>query len=378
MSFFGSAEISRTIGARQRVWIDAVQQRITITASMLAEMRSVKMMGLSPVLSAIVQDQRVQETRRMAAARWSIVWQNVVQNLPWAVAPSLTFIIYVAQATARGKSSIDVTQAFTALSIITLLTDPASKLLSAIPSTAASLGCFDRIQEFLVARPRTDPRFSASPSRTAQGQDAAAISMQNMSLRPVATAEPILSDVSFAIPRGSLAMVIGPVGSGKTTLLKGLLGEVMDQNGGSVTVASKQIALCVQVPWLPNTTIREAISGYVEEGQNVDQAWYQRCLHACALDYDLDRLADGEETRVGSASTVLSGGQRARIALARAVYARTDIMLLDDVLGALDTNTQATIMSRLFGDEGLLKKRNVTVVLATHASEWPCLYRLPC
>ncbi|KAL3958373.1 hypothetical protein ACCO45_006535 [Purpureocillium lilacinum] len=370
VSFFGSAEISRTIGARQRVWIDAVQQRITITASMLAEMRSVKMMGLSPVLSAIVQDQRVQETRRMAAARWSIVWQNVVQNLPWAVAPSLTFIIYVAQATARGKSSIDVTQAFTALSIITLLTDPASKLLSAIPSTAASLGCFDRIQEFLVARPRTDPRFAASPSRTAQGQDAAAISMQNMSLRPVATAEPILSDVSFAIPRGSLAMVIGPVGSGKTTLLKGLLGEVKDQNGGSVTVASKQIALCVQVPWLPNTTIREAISGYVEEGQNVDQAWYQRCLHACALDYDLDRLADGEETRVGSASTVLSGGQRARIALARAVYARTDIMLLDDVLGALDTNTQATIMSRLFGDEGLLKKRNVTVVLATHATEF--------
>ncbi|UNI23117.1 hypothetical protein JDV02_008955 [Purpureocillium takamizusanense] len=370
VSFFGSAEISRTIGARQKVWIDAVQQRITITASMLAEMRSVKMMGLSPVLSAIVQDQRVQETRRMAASRWSIVWQNVVQNLPWALAPSLTFIIYVAQATARGSSSIDVTQAFTALSIITLLTDPAAKLLSAIPSTAASLGCFDRIQEFLVARPRTDPRFVVSPSRTTQGQEAATISMQNMSLRPVATAEPVLTDVNFAIARGSLAMVVGPVGSGKTTLIKGILGEVKDQNGGSVRIASKQVALCVQVPWLPNTTIREAISGYVEEGQSVDQAWYRKCLHACALDYDLDRLADGEDTLVGSASTVLSGGQRARVALARAVYARTDIVLLDDVLGALDTNTQATIMSRLFGSEGLLKKRNVTVVLATHATEF--------
>ncbi|PHH93023.1 hypothetical protein CDD83_2133 [Cordyceps sp. RAO-2017] len=372
VSFFGTAEISRTIGARQKTWVDAVEKRITITASMLASMRSIKMMGLSPVLSSIVQGQRIQETRRMAAARWSIVWQNVVQNLPWALSPALTFIIYVAQATAKGESAIDVTQAFTSLSIITLLTGPTAKLLSAIPSTAASLGCFDRIQNFLVAPPRTDPRVInrvASVLSTAR-RDSDAIVAQGLSLRPAPTAEPILANVSFTIPRGSLTMVVGPVGSGKSTLLHAMLGEVSNKDGGSIRVTSAQIALCVQTPWLPNTTVRQAVCGYPEHNLNVDQSWYRQCLHACALDQDLSHLSDGEETQVGSASTVLSGGQRARIALARAIYARTDLIILDDILSALDSKTAATIMSRLFGDTGLLRKRQVTVVLATHASEY--------
>ncbi|PHH63516.1 hypothetical protein CDD81_5797 [Ophiocordyceps australis] len=364
-SFFGSAEISKTIGARQKVWIDAVQKRITVTASMLAEMRSVKMMGLSTLLTNIVQDQRVQETDRMAASRWSIVWQNVVQNLPWALAPSLTFVVYVAQAAGRGEP-LGTTKAFTSLSIITLLSGPASKLLSAVPSTAASLGCFDRIQDFLVLPPRVDDRL-ITPSSSASGS--IAFTTKNLSLRPAPSAEPILKDVTFTIQRGSLTMVIGPVGSGKTTLLRAMLGEIVFEDGGSISVASSRIALCVQVPWLPNTTIRQAVSGYMEDG-SIDSAWYQKCLSACALDHDISLLPKGDGTQIGSASTTLSGGQRHRIALARAIYARADMIVLDDILGALDTNTQAVIMSRLFGDQGLLKKSKTTVVLATHAIEY--------
>ncbi|RDA86714.1 hypothetical protein CP532_4180 [Ophiocordyceps camponoti-leonardi (nom. inval.)] len=372
VSFFGTAEISRTIGARQKIWMDAVEKRITMTASMLASMRSIKMMGLSPVLSKIVQDQRIHETRRMAAARWNIVWQNVVQNLPWALSPALTFIIYVAQATIRGESAIDVTQAFTSLSIITLLTGPTAKLLSAIPSTAASLGCFDRIQEFLTTPPRTDLRLvdRATGVLSSPRRNPDAIVAQGLSLRPAPKAEPILTNVNFTIPRGSLTMVVGPVGSGKSTLLHAMLGEVSSKDAGSIRVASAIWALCVQTPWLPNTTIRQAICGYPEHNLNADESWYRQCLHACALDYDLSQLSDGDETEIGSASTVLSGGQRARIALARAIYARTDLMILDDILSALDSKTAANIMSRLFGDNGLLKKRQVTVVLATHASEY--------
>ncbi|OTB09170.1 hypothetical protein M426DRAFT_7187 [Hypoxylon sp. CI-4A] len=373
ISFFGTAEISRTIGARQKVWIDAVQDRITITASMLAEMRSVKMMGLSSVLSTIVQDQRVRETERMAGARWSIVWKNVVQNLPWALAPSLTFVIYVAQASATGQSSIDVTQAFTSLAIISLLTGPVSKLLSAIPSAAASLGCLDRVQNFLTTSPRIDPRLILPPAGmpTISGFEASfAINAEDISLRPAPTAEPILSNVSFSIPHGTLTMVIGPAGSGKTTLLKAILGEITSEDGGLISVTSTQMALCAQVPWLLNTTIRQAIAGYPEKEFGFDERWYRQCIRACALDLDLDRLPDGDTTLVGSASTVLSGGQKARVALARAVYARTEIFLLDDILSALDTTTQATIMFRLFGEDGLLKRRKVTTVLATHATEY--------
>ncbi|KAK2591919.1 hypothetical protein QQS21_010393 [Conoideocrella luteorostrata] len=371
-SFLGTAEIARTIGARQKVWVDAIQRRINVTASMLSEMRSVKMMGLSQVLYRIVQDQRVQETRRMSGARWSIVWQNVVQNLPWTLAPALTFVIYVAQAASRGQAAIDVTQAFTSLSVITLLTDPVAKLLSAIPSTAASIGCFDRIQDFLALSPRNDPRIVSSFVRPRSGfrSNDYAIHARGLVLRPAPVADPIATDVNFAVPRGSLVMVVGPVGSGKTTLLKAILGEVTQEHGSSLTVAGIHIAYCAQVPWLPNTSIRQAISGYVDDGSGLEESWYEQCLHACALDHDLTHLSDGDGTLVGSASTVLSGGQRARVALARAVYSRADTILLDDVLGALDTNTQATIMSRLFGEAGLLRKLQTTVVLVTHATDY--------
>lgn len=328
-------------------------------------------MGLSQVLSRIVQDQRVQETRNMSGARWSIVWQNVVQNLPWTLAPALTFAIYVKQAASRGQTAIDVTQAFTSLSVITLLTDPVAKLLSAIPSTAASTGCFDRIQDFLDLSPRNDPRIVSSTVRAqpVMRNDDYAIHARGLLLRPAPAADPIATDVNFAVSRGSLVMVVGPVGSGKTTLLKAILGEAAKEDGSSLTVASVPIAYCAQVPWLPNSSIRQTISGHVEDGSGLDERWYKQCLQACALDHDLTCLPDGDGTLVGSASTVLSGGQRARLALARAIYSRADIILLDDILGALDTKTQATIMSRLFGEAGILRKLQTTVVLVTHARQ---------
>ncbi|KAK5992013.1 ABC multidrug transporter B [Cladobotryum mycophilum] len=383
ISFLGSAEISRTIGGRQKIWVDAVQKRITVTASALANMKSVKMMGLSTLVGSMIQEHRVQETIRMAGFRWSIVWQNVVQNIPWAVAPALTFVIYVAQAIARGDSSIDATKAFTSLSIITLLTDPASKLLSAIPSTAASLGCFDRIQEFLLTPQRIDKRIitdaktqpytdsdDESPPDVMRLRDPIAISADRLSIRPAPSAELVLKDVSFAIPRGSLTMVIGPVGSGKTTLVNAILGELPCENGGVVSVAFKDVGLCVQMPWLPNVEIRQAITGYADDDSDIDHLLYQKCLYACALDHDLSLLADGDRTKVGSASTVLSGGQRQRIALARAIYSHAQLIILDDTLSALDANTQATVMSRLFGDTGLLRRAKATVILVTHAVEY--------
>jgi len=394
VSFIGSTQISKTIGGRQKVWVDAVQKRITLTASILSGMRSIKMMGLTTVLSSMVQEERVEETHRMAGFRWSLVWQNVVQNLPWALSPALTFTIYVAQAMAQGKSSIGTTQAFTSLSIITLLSNPAAKLLSAIPSTAASLGCFDRVQKFLIVPPRAEPRIVASrrsaSSPRGVGEEVVddvemvqlgrsgvndkmssqvAIAVDRIDIRPTPSAELALRDVSFNIPRGSLTMVIGPVGSGKTTLLRAILGEAAYGEGGSVSVASERIGFCAQTPWLPNMTIRQAILGLSEEGRlDMDEGWYETCLHACALVHDMDLIPEADQTQIGSASTVLSGGQKQRVSLARCLYSRVPILLLDDVLAALDAKTQATVMARLFGEGGLLRKQNTTTVLVTHAS----------
>lgn len=386
-AFYGGAHISKNIGERQKIWVDSVQKRISVTASVLAEMKSVKMMGLSNLVTSLLQNHRIEETDKMAAFRWSIVWQNVVQNLPWALAPALTFTVYVAQAVAQGKQSIGTTQAFTSLAIVNLLTDPTAKLVSAIPNTASSVGCFDRIQKFLVTPPRVEQRdgvlgtaavssqtvgFSsddvelAGVSRSTSSFSQRVVCARKLSIRPSASSDVILKDIGFSIPRGSLTMIVGPVASGKTTLLKAILGEIPYEDGGYLSISDRRMAFCSQVPWLPNTSIRDAISGPCGNSAPFDDAWYQKCLYACDLLHDISLLSEGDITRLGTGGAALSGGQKHRIALARAVYSRAKVLILDDVLGALDVTTQRTVFLRLFGEGGLLRG-NTTVVLVTHA-----------
>ncbi|KAJ5186523.1 P-loop containing nucleoside triphosphate hydrolase protein [Penicillium cf. viridicatum] len=105
-----------------------------------------------------------------------------------------------------------------------------------------------------------------------------------------------------------------------------------------------------------------------------DKNWYATILHACALNSDLDLLPEGDATQIGHGSGHgLSGGQMHRIALARAVYARRKLLLLDNIFSALDRKTKTTIIARLLGVDGLLRKANSTIVLVTHEME-----QLPC
>ncbi|PWY94818.1 multidrug resistance-associated protein [Aspergillus sclerotioniger CBS 115572] len=391
VSSLGSTQISKNIGNRQKVWVDAVQQRIAITSSMLAEIQIVRRMGLSKTFTKLIQDQRVQETHRMAGYRRSIVWQNMIQNLPWALAPALTFVVYASQGQA-----LDITNAFSSLSVITLLTIPASKLLSAIPSTAAAVGCFDRVQAFLltpieqynrrivpdaVKNPlvhthlRSDSLVSL-PSRNSDSANPSSpvIVMDSVSIRPLIKAKPVLQNITFQVPQGALVMVQGPVGSGKSTLLRTILGQAVCESG-VVTVAIPRPAYCAQTPWLSDSTIRDAICGGAQtgpaKGQPIDREWYEAVLHACALAPDLMLLPKGDATQIsGGSGPTLSGGQMHRVALARAVYARRKLVLLDDVFSALDRKTKAVIMERLFGGNGLLRRLKSTVILVIHETEY--------
>lgn len=382
ISTFGAKQISKHIGGRQKVWVDAVQKRISVTTSVLSEIKAIKMMGLSDVLTKKLQEYRVDETHRMAGFRWSIVYQNVVQNFPDAIAPALTFAVYTGQAIAQGSDSISTTKAFTSLAIITLLTDPVAKLLSAIPNTSASLGCYDRIQQFLLDPPREDYRRVAetkvnhstyrdhpqylhnqtNPTSVDAISEDIALRVDDISLRPTPESDIILENISFEIKKSSFTIILGPVGIGKSTLLATFLGEVPPDHG-SVTISTSRVAFCSQNPWLPNLTIKEAIS-MASENKPFDDAWYQTVLHACALDEDLKLLSAGDQTELGSGGTVLSGGQKARVALARAIYSRHSIVILDGVTSALDAKTLLEVGQRLFSQDGLLRELGATVVLA--------------
>ena len=219
-----------------------------------------------------------------------------------------------------------------------------------------------------------------------------------------------LRHLSLAVKPGELLIVAGLVGSGKSTLLDAILGEVACVRGPGVKMqAGTRMAYCSQQPWIQAGTVRENVvfgaapsqqpmEGKPTAGKTLgtpttnatsrssnssdrsssssapvaepvlDEAKYMRALEACALDHDLENLANGDQTEIGELGINLSGGQRARVALARAVYADADLYLLDDVLSAVDARVSKHLFHACI--RGLLLKEKKAIVLVTHQIQY--------
>ena len=142
--------------------------------------------------------------------------------------------------------------------------------------------------------------------------------------------ELVLQDINFTVENGNLTVITGPVGSGKSTLLSAIAGEIPDQNW-AITY-NGTVVYVPQIPWIFSGTIRENVLF----GEQYEEAKYNRVIEACALTQDVEKFPDCDQTIVGERGVVLSGGQRARVSLARAVYAEGELYLLDDPLSAVD------------------------------------------
>lgn len=190
--------------------------------------------------------------------------------------------------------------------------------------------------------------------------DALDIAFEGASFAWPATEKPVLRELNLTFPSG-LTVVKGKVGSGKSSLLLAALNE-MDLLEGNLIRPSEPVAYAQQLPWLQNKTIRENIVFH----QRWDPARYKDTLYACALGPDLADLPDGDKTKLEEEGTGLSGGQKARVALARAVYTSCRILLLDDPLAALDHDTASLIVRRFL--QGPLATGR-TIVMVTHRDE---------
>ncbi|KAJ3842758.1 hypothetical protein EV361DRAFT_888642 [Lentinula raphanica] len=181
-----------------------------------------------------------------------------------------------------------------------------------------------------------------------------------------------LEQISVIFPEDKLTVVTGPTASGKTALLMAILGEMtllsgrirMRKDTSSVDANGNMLAIsyAAQSPWLRHQSIRDNILF----GYPYDEQRYQAVIEACALKPDLEILEDGDSTEIGARGVSLSGGQKARVALARAVYARTKYVLLDDPLSAVDSHTSRFLYEKLLCGP-LLASR--TVILVTHHVE---------
>lgn len=173
-----------------------------------------------------------------------------------------------------------------------------------------------------------------------------------------------LSDISLTFQPGKLYCVIGRIGSSKSALLQALSGE-LPATSGSIQRTTNLIGYAAQESWIMNGTIRENIL----MGLNFDPERYNMVIEACALRHDLDHFSNGDETIVGDRGIQISGGQKARIGLARVFYKpHTDLLLLDDPLSACDANTAKTIFFSAIQRLGV--QRQKCVVLVTHQHQF--------
>ncbi|TIA24962.1 putative ABC transporter [Aureobasidium pullulans] len=380
--------LSKRIGSRRKDWNAATQKRVNTTAAVLGSIHSVKMSGLMTPASGLLHSLRISELRMLASLSHFIIGLNAIAVVPSLWAPVATFVVYAIKARIDGSVGLGISQAFTSIALLNLVTTPTAKLLAIMPLWAQCLGCFERLQQYFELPLYQDPRSLATtsdifePNSNTEGNNESGIEMISLQAREtqatpliicsnmdvsLSTDGPIiLTDVNLEIKPGSVTAIVGPTGSGKTILLKTLLGEALILRG-KMTVPTKSISYCSQTPWMVNTTIRGYIAGLNLGTMAVDEFWYNTVVHACDLTRDIASLSYRDNTQLGSKGVSLSGGQKARLALARAVYARKELILLDDVFSALDVNTVEVIIRRLLGQNGLLPKLRSTVIIVTHS-----------
>ncbi|KAK6210738.1 hypothetical protein LQW54_005943 [Pestalotiopsis sp. IQ-011] len=356
------------------MWIAAIQKRVGITSDILGTIKGVKMLGLSRALTKQIQglrDFELAESKKFRRIQILLISMNTA---PMVTISAVTFTVYAIVAKING-TTLGINQAFTSLSLLSILQMPVALLVASLGQIAQALACLDRIQAFLLLEKRFDYRTKYQPSAhgdekptpDSQAADAAFLTLTNASFGWTDDQDnSTLNDINTKIQHSSFTLVVGPVASGKSTLLKSFLGETY-LHAGSVEVADQDdIAYCDQDAWILNMTIRQNIVAFSE----YDEKYYKQVLTACQLDEDLDHLPEGDMSQVGSQGISLSGGQKQRIALARAVYSGKRVVILDDTMKGLDADTASKCFAAMFGRNGLLRKRRTTIIMATHNAQW--------
>ena len=251
---------------------------------------------------------------------------------------------------------------FTSVALFAMLTGPLNAFPWVINGLIESLVSVRRLSEFLSLNQfQRDDFFTKIGTVDKTRTKDVVISNGNFGIQ-LNDGQPdsfMLRDINLTIKKGEVLGIIGKVGQGKTTLLKAILGELKKQSGTiSVSDPHMGIGYAAQEPWLIQGSIRHNILF----GKEYNHVWYEKIIDACALKQDLLEMPAGDGTEVGENGCMLSGGQKARVALARTVYQNKDIILIDDIFSSVDTPVGSHIYNKCI----LQLLRHKTRIIVTH------------
>ena len=381
---------------RRRTKINKVtDQRVWLTQEILAAVRFVKYFGWEKSFLQQLDEIRKREIRGiqvLMAIRNAI--NAVLMSMP-IFASMLSFICF-----SLTNHGLNPAQVFSSLALFNALSTPLNMLPFVIGQVIDASASLDRIQEFLTAEEQEEDIIWAPEGQSAlevrdsdftwermanqaidhsdmpkakqqpkdgkqaeknermtskEAEKLAQVTKENAS--ELAQLEPFkLHEINLNAGRNELLAVIGNVGSGKTSLLAALAGD-MRKTAGEVQLGAKR-AFCPQYAWIQNATLQQNL----RFGKPHEEDWYNCVIDACALRPDLEMLPNGDMTEIGERGITVSGGQKQRLNIARAIYFNADIVLMDDPLSAVDAHVGRHIMDHAIC--GLLKDK--CRILATH------------
>lgn len=346
--------------------------RNRITNEILVSMKLIKLYAWeTPMLQRLLDARNNKELKNLRKIRGVNQIGNVIWvTLPFFVSFSIfaTFAIFL-------LNTLTSDIVFPALALMNILSKPITSLPVVINSITEALVGLERIALFLLAL-----ESDSDLMQITSAEDDEALKLKDISfywdhpeVKEITEETDFkgfhraLENVNLTAKKGDFVCIVGRVGSGKSSLLLSINGQLDALNSKTPYLKAHPIeihgtvAFCSQNPWIMNSSVRDNITF----GFKFDEKYYNRTIEACQLLPDLKILPDGDATQVGEKGISLSGGQKARLALARAVYARADIYLLDDVLSAVDSHVGKNIIARVLGKNGLLAGK--TIILATNS-----------
>ncbi|KAL4963701.1 ATP-binding cassette transporter YOR1 [Aspergillus stella-maris] len=365
----------RFLFKRRRSINKLTDQRVSLTQEILQGVRFVKFFGWESSFLDRLKEIRTREIRSiqtLLAVRNAILC--VSMSIP-VFASMLAFITY-----ALTNHSLDPAPIFSSLALFNSLRMPLNLLPLVLGQITDAWTALNRIQEFIVAEEQKEDIHRDENMTEAVKMESASFTWERLAADKEADqaekktgpeltpsekpnddstkpGEPFqLRDLNLDIQRDELIAVIGTVGSGKSSLLSALAGD-MRLTDGAVSLSTSR-AFCPQYTWIQNASLRSNILF----GKDYDEEWYDQVIDACALKPDLEILPHGDATEIGERGITISGGQKQRLNIARAIYFNAELVLLDDPLSAVDAHVGRHIMDKAIC--GLLRGR--CRILATH------------
>jgi ABC-type multidrug transport system fused ATPase/permease subunit len=310
------AKFMKTLMKRQMKNKDA---RTRLIAEIINNMKSIKLYAWGSAfmnkVNQVRNEQELKTLRKIGATQAGA-------NFTWSTTPFLvscsTFAVFVY--TQDQPLTIDIV--FPALTLFNLLTFPLAILPMVITSIVESSVAVNRVTAFFTAEELQPDAVTILPAVEEMGKTTVSIRNGTFKWDRHDEERTALKDINFSTAKGELSCVLGRVGSGKSSFLQAILGDLYKVEGEVKLHGS--VAYVAQQAWVMNATVRENIIF----GHRWNPEFYEKTVHACALVEDFAQLPDGDQTEVGERGISLSGGQKARLTLARAVYARADIYLL--------------------------------------------------